>query len=159
MIELPEAVNVASQINKTISGKKIATVIAAYTPHKLAWYYGEQSKYSELLVGKAIGKASAYGSLVEIKVENANILLGEGVVIRFHDKNEPRPFRHQFLIEFEDHSALSAAIQMYGGMGAFVDNELDNHYPEAKAVVVRLLSFSLNIDLEYWLKNFHPTVW
>jgi formamidopyrimidine-DNA glycosylase len=128
MIELPEAINIASQINNTISGKQIANVTVAHTPHKLAWYYGEPSKYSELLIGRFIGKANAWGSMVEIKVENANILLGEGVGLRFHGKNEPRSPKHQLLIEFEDLSALSASIQMYGGIGSFLDGELDNPY-------------------------------
>lgn len=128
MIELPETLNISGQINDTIYGKRIVNVTAAHTPHKLAWYYGEPSKYSNLLIGRTIGKANAYGSMVEIKAENANILLSEGVAIRFHGKNEPRPPKHQLLIEFEDHSAISASIQMYGGMGSFLEGELDNPY-------------------------------
>ncbi|MDD5590636.1 MAG: hypothetical protein PHY18_01765 [Dehalococcoidales bacterium] len=128
MIELPEAVNLAGQINDTISGKRIAAVAAAHTPHKLAWYYGEPSKYSDLLIGSTIGKASPFGGMVQIGVEKANILFGEGVAIRFHDKNEPHPSRHQLLLEFDDHTAVSASIQMYGGLGAFLDGELDNPY-------------------------------
>jgi formamidopyrimidine-DNA glycosylase len=128
MIELPEALNIAGQINDTINRKRVASVIAVQTPHKLAWYYGEPQKYSNLLVGRTIGKATAYGGLVEIKAENANILLGDGAGIRFHRKNEPRPAKHQLLIEFDDHSAISVSIQMYGGIGAFLESELDNPY-------------------------------
>jgi formamidopyrimidine-DNA glycosylase len=131
MIELPEAQHIASQINQTASGKKIARVTVAQTPHKLAWYYGEPAKYSDILSNRTIGKTIALGGFVEIKAENANILLGEGGIIRFHDKNEPRPLKHQLLIEFDDHSALSNSIQMYGGMGAFLDGELDNPYYKA----------------------------
>ncbi|MDD5037748.1 MAG: hypothetical protein PHN78_00275 [Dehalococcoidales bacterium] len=128
MIELPEALNLAGQINDAIYGKRIASVIVAQTPHKLAWYYGDRQKYSDLLVGRIIGKANAWGGMVEIKAENANILFGEGAAIRIHGKNEPRPAKHQLLIEFDDHSALSAAIQMYGGIGSFLEGELDNLY-------------------------------
>jgi formamidopyrimidine-DNA glycosylase len=128
MIELPEVLNLAGQINDTIHGKRVASVIAVQTPHKLAWYYGEPQKYSELLVGRTIGKASSYGGLVEIKAENANILLGDGAGIRFHSKGEPHPAKHQLLIEFDDHSAISVSIQMYGGIGAFLEGELDNPY-------------------------------
>jgi formamidopyrimidine-DNA glycosylase len=131
MIELPEAISIAKQLNDTIGGKQIASVITAHTPHKLAWYYGEPAKYSSLLIGKTVGQASAYGSMVEIKVEKDNILFGEGGAIRFHAKNEPRPPKHPFLIEFTDRSALSIAIQMYGGMGAFPDGQLDNPYYKA----------------------------
>jgi formamidopyrimidine-DNA glycosylase len=128
MIELPEAVNISGQLNDTISGKRIAGVTAVHTPHKLAWYYGEPLTYSALLIGKTVGKASPLGSMVEIKAENANILFGEGVNVRFHDKGEPRPAKHQLFLEFEDRSALSFSIQMYGGVGAFPEDELDNIY-------------------------------
>ena len=128
MIELPEALNIAGQINDTIHGKRVASVIVAQTPHKLAWYYGETPKYSALLVGKTIEKANAYGGMVEIKAGNANILLGEGAGIRFHRENEPRPAKHHLLVEFDDHPAISIAIQMYGGIGAFLEGELDNLY-------------------------------
>jgi formamidopyrimidine-DNA glycosylase len=128
MIELPEALNLASQINDTVHGKRVASVIAVQTPHKLAWYYGEPQKYSDHLAGRTIGKTDAYGGLVEIKAENANILLGDGAGIRFHRKNEPRPAKHQLLIEFDDYSAISVSIQMYGGIGVFLEGELDNIY-------------------------------
>jgi len=128
MIELPEAVTIAGQLNDTILGKSIASVMAIHTPHKLAWYYGEPSAYSDLLIGRTVGKASPLGSMVEIKVENASILFGEGVGVRFHDKDTPRPDKHQLLIEFDDHSAVSASIQMYGGLGAFIEGTLDNPY-------------------------------
>ncbi len=128
MIELPEAVNLACQINDTICGKRIASVIAAHTPHKLAWYYGEPSTYSDLLIDRTVGKAIPLGSMVEIKVEKVNILFGEGVGVRFHDENGQHPAKHQLLIEFDDHCALSASIQMYGGLGAFFEGKLDNQY-------------------------------
>ena len=128
MIELPEAVNIAGQINDTIYGKRIASVTAGHTPHKLAWYYGEPPTYSDLLVGRTIGKASPFGGMVEIEVEDANILFGEGVGIRFHGRNEQRPAKHQLLLEFDDYSAISASIQLYGGLGAFLEGELDNPY-------------------------------
>jgi len=128
MIELPEALDLAGQINDTIHGKRVARVIVAQTPHKLAWYYGEPPEYSTLLVGKTIEKANAYGGMVEIKAGNANILLGEGAGIRFHRKDEPRPAKHQLLVEFDDYSAISVVIQMYGGIGVFLEGELDNVY-------------------------------
>jgi formamidopyrimidine-DNA glycosylase len=128
MIELPEAVHIADQLNDTVFEKHIAGVTAVHTPHKLAWYYGEPSNYFDLLAGRTVGTANPFGSMVEIKIENTNILFGEGVNVRFHDKGEPLPAKHQLLIEFDDHSALSFSIQMYGGIGAFPEGELDNNY-------------------------------
>jgi formamidopyrimidine-DNA glycosylase len=148
MIELPEAFCIAGHINNTIRGKRIAAVTAGHTPHKLAWYYGEPSRYSDLLVGKKIGKATACGALVEISAGKASILLGEGVAIRFHPEAAIRPPKHQLLIEFEDRSALSAAIQMYGGMGAFPEGELDNPY--YKAAKEKPSSLSPDFDEPYF---------
>jgi formamidopyrimidine-DNA glycosylase len=128
MMELPEAVTIAGQINKTVRGKRISAVTVAHTPHKLAWYYGEPRKYPDLLVGKTVGEAVAHGGLVEVKAGRANILFGDGVGIRFHAPEQPRPSKHQLLVEFGDHSALSASVQMYGGLGSFLEGELDNRY-------------------------------
>jgi formamidopyrimidine-DNA glycosylase len=131
MIELPEAHTIAGQLNITLSGKRAAGIIPQHTPHKLAWYYGEPSKYSALLAGKTVEEARSYGGLVEIKAGNVNILFGDGVNVRFHARGETRPARHQLLIEFEDGSALSAVIQMYGGVGCFIEGELENSYYKA----------------------------
>jgi formamidopyrimidine-DNA glycosylase len=78
MIELPESLSLSDQINKTLHGKRISSVTAGHTPHKLAWYYGDRSRYSNLLVGKSIHKAVPCGSMVEISAEGANILFGVG---------------------------------------------------------------------------------
>jgi formamidopyrimidine-DNA glycosylase len=96
MIELPEAFNLSNQLNDTVSGKRIAEVTGAHTPHKLAWYYGDPSAYSDLLVGKTVDVASPFGSMVEMKAEDANILFGEGVNIRLHDKVEKCPANTSF---------------------------------------------------------------
>ncbi len=148
MIELPEALNIADQIGRTVAGKRIISVTAAQTPHKLAWYYGDRSRYSDILEGKAIEKAVAHGGLVEIKAGRTNILFGEGVNIRFHDVDAPPPSKHQLLIEFVDRTALSAVVQMYGGMGAFLEGELDNPY--YKVARERPSPFSRDFDENYF---------
>jgi formamidopyrimidine-DNA glycosylase len=148
MNELPECLNIAGQLNKTSNNKKIITVISGYTPHKLVGYFGKPPEYQDLLAGKTIGKASAYGGMVEIKAGSANILFGEGVGIRFHNKNTPRPAKHQLLIEFDDGSALSGAVQMYGGLGVFLDGGCDNSY--YKAAKEKVSPFSPAFDKGYF---------
>ncbi|MDD2619805.1 MAG: endonuclease VIII [Syntrophomonadaceae bacterium] len=128
MLEIPEALTIACQINNSLRGKRIKQVITGFSPHKFAWYYGDPQNFDELLIGKTISGADAYGGLLEIKVESTGILFGDGVGLRFHDKDTKRVPKHQLLIEFEDDSALSASVQMYGGLGAFTEGELDNPY-------------------------------
>lgn len=134
MLELPEALTVARQINDTITGKRIVSVIAAYSPHKFTWYHGDPQNYHALLAGKTIDKANGYGGMVEIKTGPARILINDGVGLRYHGQNEKRPEKHQLLIEFEDDSAMSASVQMYGGICCFNDGDFDNpYYKVAKA--------------------------
>lgn len=128
MIELPEAFSLSRQIGEAASGKKMIDVIVEQTAHKLAWYYGDKKEIPGMLIGKRIDGATSHGGLVEIKAGGSNILFGDGVNIRFHEKGEQRPQRHQMLIELDDGSALSAVVQMYGGIGAFADGGLDNPY-------------------------------
>jgi formamidopyrimidine-DNA glycosylase len=131
MLELPEALTIANQINNTIVGKRITNVTAAYTPHKFAWFYGDPKTYHALLTGKTIDKAAGYGGMVEIKADNAIILVGDGVGLRYHFENEQHPIKHQLLIEFEDFSSISASVQMYGGIWCFEDNKFENAYLKA----------------------------
>ena len=128
MLELPEAAVVAHQMNEAICGKRIMNVITDHSPHKFAWYYGDPHKYHELLAEKTVGRAEATGGQIEIQVEDAVILLGEGVSIRFHGTGEPQLQKHQLLIEFDDFTALSASVQMYGGMWCFPKGENKNPY-------------------------------
>jgi formamidopyrimidine-DNA glycosylase len=128
MIELPEAVVISKQLNETIRGKKIKKVIAAYSPHKFAWYHGDPQGYKDLLKSKEIGITNAYGSWIEMKAEDVMVSFCEGVNLRFHAKNEKRPPKHQLLIEFEDLTAISASIQMYGGLFCYKAGQLKNAY-------------------------------
>ncbi len=128
MIEIPEALTLAEQINTTVAGKTITNVTAASSPHKFAWYYGDPQKYHELLSGKKITHANGVGSMVEIFAEDITILLGEGVALRYHQEQDERPPKHQLLIEFEDSTALSGVVQMYGGLMCARTGELDNQY-------------------------------
>ena len=130
MIEIPEAVNLARQLTETIKDKKIARVTAGFSPHKFAWYHGDPADYGDQLRGKTIGIAAPHGGLTEISIDDGKLLFGDGVALRFHEKDEMRPSRHQLLIEFEDGAALSASVQMYGGLWCFREGDFDNPYYE-----------------------------
>jgi formamidopyrimidine-DNA glycosylase len=128
MIELPEAAVLARQINETVVGKEIKDVIAARTPHKLAWYFGDPQEYKGLLTGKIISEATSYGGQVEITAGKAKLLFSDGVNLRYYNKGEKLPSKHQLLIQFDDGSSLVGWVQMYGGLSAFQEGENDNKY-------------------------------
>lgn len=128
VIELPEAAVLAQQVNQTLVGKRIKNVIAAHTPHKLAWYFGDPLEYRSLLTGKVISGAASYGGQVEITAGKAKLLFSDGVNLRYYDKGTKLPDKHQLLLEFDDGSSLVGWVQMYGGLSAFPEGKNDNKY-------------------------------
>ncbi len=131
MIEIPEAVTIAGQIAATLHGKRIAEVEAAHSPHRWAWYFGDPAAYAARLTGKTMDGARAVGGMVEARAGDAVLLFGDGAILRTHEPSEERPRKHQLLIGFEDGFALSAAVQMYGGVWCFPDGQMDNPYYDA----------------------------
>lgn len=131
MIEIPEAANLSRQLAETVSGKTIAGVTAGLSPHKFAWYHGDPENYAILLRSRTIGIAAAHGGMIEMKAGDAVVLFSDGIVLRFLTSDEPRPGKHQMLVEFEDATAISASVQMYGGLWCFKEGELHNPYYDA----------------------------
>ncbi|HEY3378788.1 MAG TPA: zinc finger domain-containing protein [Armatimonadota bacterium] len=117
MIELPEAAVLASQINQTLTGKHIHKAIANHSPHKFAWYNGDPATYGGLLAGKTIGKATSSANHVEIEADDRLLVIS--TPLRFHAQGDKLPAKHQLLLEFTDGAALSATVQMWGGIQCF----------------------------------------
>lgn len=133
MIEIPEAINLAKEINQEVGGKRILKVIANHSPHKFAWYHGDPDKYNDLLAGKVLGMATGYGSFLEIVVEDSVILFSEGIRLKLCKENDKLPPKHQLLLVFDDSTSLVASVQMYGGLWCFKEGEFENrYYQEAK---------------------------
>ena len=128
MIEIPEAITLARQLTETIIGKKVVDVVAAFSPHKFAWFQGDPSNYASMLREKNVSKASSSGGFVEIWLGDTVLLFTDGVLLRYHKQAEKRPAKHQLLVEFDDGTAISAAVHMYGGLWCFKNGEFDNPY-------------------------------
>lgn len=129
MLELPEANSLVKQINNTLNEKIVELVIAAASPHKFAWYHGDPAEYPDRLRGNKITSATAFGGQVEIKLSRSILLFSDGVNLRYHQPGDEVPKKHQLLLTFTDGSALSASVQMYGGLSCWIDGEVfDNPY-------------------------------
>ena len=141
MIELPEAIVLSGQLDETITGKRIKEVVAAGSPHKFAWFFGEPSEYDALLRGHIIERTVPYGCRVEIEAEGAALHFGDGVILRYYGAGEKLPAKHQLMVTFDDDSALVGTVAMYGGLWAFPAGAMDdNFYYTAAKNAVRLLS-------------------
>jgi formamidopyrimidine-DNA glycosylase len=128
MIEIPEAFTLSKQINETLKGKTVKRITAGHTTHKFVWYYGNQEEYSQLVENKTIDHATSFGSFVEITLENIKIAVNEGINLRYLEDSASIPSKHQLLLEFTDNTYLCGFVQMYGGVGCFIENTLDNEY-------------------------------
>jgi formamidopyrimidine-DNA glycosylase len=119
MIELPESNTLARQINENLAGKTVISVVAAASPHKFAWYYGDPVNYANRLTGGEILSARGLGMFVEISLTKAILLLSDGVNLRLHPAAGPIPKKHQLLLELDDDSFFSTSLSMYGGVYCF----------------------------------------
>ncbi len=128
MIELPESATIVRQLEKTVKGKTIDTVVAAQSPHSFAWYYQNPKDYQKLLGGQKIEEIRSTAGYVELFSRDATILLAEGVNIRYGNDQAAIPNKHQLLINFSDGSFIVCTVQMYGLLYAFLGRFLDNPY-------------------------------
>ena len=116
MIELPEALTLAKQINERLAGKVVRSTKAAHSPHKFAWYHGDPAEYPAKLNGNQVLSARGVGMFVEITLSDSMLLFSDGVNLRIHPNAGPTPTKHQLLLTFEDETSLSASVAMYGGI-------------------------------------------
>ena len=153
MLEIPEAIVLAEQLNRTIKGKHIKGVVAALSPHKFAFYYEDPAEYDALLSGRVVGNTTAYGGRVEINLGDAVVHFGDGANLRYYAAGEEIPAKHQLLVAFEDNSALVATVAMYGGLWAFPVGAMDDnfYYAAAKNAISPL---SDEFSYEYFLRLF-----
>lgn len=129
MIELPEAFTLARQISANLTGCIVREVITAASPHKFAWYHGDPADYPARLAGNTIVQSTAHGGILEIQLTRATLTFSDGVNLRLHPATGNIPPKHQLLLTFEDGSALSASVQMYGGLICWAAGDLyDNSY-------------------------------
>lgn len=128
MIELPEAKVLSGQLNQSVRGKTVASVTVNQNPHKLAWFWKDPQDYPGIITGRSIGESRPLGGLVEMDLQEYRLALSDGVRVLFHGKLETIPDKHQLLMCFEDGSALSFSVQMYGGICCFKPGEYDNPY-------------------------------
>ena len=154
MIEAPEALILAMQLNETVRGKTINYVIAAQTPHKFTWYHDSPESYPDKLTGKIVENCTAFGGMVEINISSdTTLLFCDGANLRYYSPGEKLPGKHQLLIGFSDESCLVVSVRMYGGLFCFTGNKLEgnfsNYYLAART---KPQVMSETFDLSYFLK-------
>jgi formamidopyrimidine-DNA glycosylase len=116
MMEYPEAVTVAKQVNEILAGATIARAERENSPHKWVFYSRPREDYETLLPGRRIKSASPAGSLVEFALSGGYVLqLGDGGVrILLHEAGAKLPAKYHLLLEFKDGRSLSLGVAGWG---------------------------------------------
>lgn len=130
MLEYPEVVTIAKQLNEVISGKSVQAVFPPVKPHKFCWFNGDPALYNSLMAGASLVETSGFGIFVEMNFSNGKKLcINDGVHPRFFsdNSNPDIPDNYQLLIRFTDNSCLVFTVAMYGGIYLH-DGNYDNEY-------------------------------
>lgn len=128
MIEIPESIVLAKQLNQTLKGRTITEVTPWQSPHKLAFINGDPATYGELFNRKTFEQAYGFGSWVEMKFEDTILAVSEGTSLFYTEDENKLPKKHQMLIKFENGSFLCAYVKMYGAVVGAKMGEYDNKY-------------------------------
>lgn len=113
MLEAPEALYLSEELHRILRGKQLTEVIAAYTPHKFAWFNGPADTYPARLAGKRVEDVAARGGMIDLLLTaDTHLVFSDGVNLRYYHPAEPLPPRHQLLLGFDDESCLVASVRM-----------------------------------------------
>ena len=129
MLELPEVLTLAKQINIELKGCRIVSCIRGNTPHKFVWYSREREEYEQILAGKTLTGAEGKGNWLFLSLESDWVLgmgdMGGRVVL--HESEETLPKKHHLLIRFEDGRCLTVVIQGWGFLALCTKDEVSKH--------------------------------
>lgn len=140
MIEVPESATISRQAETVLTGKRIARVIQATSPHKFTWYNGDPAMYQDLLAGREIESVRGHGAYVDILCDESTVIaIGDGTTLKYYPAFEAHPAKHQMLIVFEDGSFIVFTVAMYGAIYAY-ENNLDNQYHKGSLTKISPLS-------------------
>ncbi|UWP60350.1 formamidopyrimidine-DNA glycosylase [Ruminococcus gauvreauii] len=128
MLEIPESLTIARQLNDTVMGKRITEVETEHTKHGFAWYTKTPQEYQHIMEGKTVGETCGIGSMVEMTLDEYRFVAGDGTNLRFYPAGEKLPAKYQMRITFADDSSLLCTVQMYGVMSLFQPETYDNFY-------------------------------
>lgn len=128
MIEIPESITIARQVNDTVKGRRIREVETEHTRHSFAWYHGDPAAYAGQMEGRTIGTAAGIGSMVEIGLGEISFVVGDGTNMRYYAPGRKLPERYQMRITLEDDSSLLCTVAMYGSLFLIDPGTYDNSY-------------------------------
>jgi formamidopyrimidine-DNA glycosylase len=129
MIEMPEAVTLARQMQQTLVGKTFDHFSRGVLTHKFLWLNRPAEEYDAILSGQPVTGASSYGRSIYLYAGDTHLLwFGEfGGRILYHAPGQGPPSKYHLRWDFTDHSSLTFNLQMWGFVNLLERSELGAH--------------------------------
>lgn len=129
MIELPEALSRAKELNHYLTGKKIIKVLLPTSFHKFCWFEGDVASYPSQLEGRIMKGARGFGIFVEIECDQGvYVCVNDGVNMTVFTSCDEIPSKYQLAIIFEDQTSLVFQVAMYGSIICHHGNYENEYY-------------------------------
>ncbi len=116
MIERPEAILLASQLDQTLRGRRITAAERENSPHKWVFYSRPREEYQTIPRGKRIGEVTSAGSCIIVPLTPGYfVLLGDGGErIALLEPDDALPTKYHLLWTFDDDRRLAVSVQGWG---------------------------------------------
>ena len=155
MMELPESYLLSHQITEVLSGKTISSIEVLRTPHKFAFFKGDNIQaYPVLLEGQTVQEAHFRGGMLEIDTEDSMIIFSDGVTPRYYTDRRQFPQNHQFALFFDDETAMICSIRMYGFIQVCRKGESTEEYYVSSSTKPNPLADEFTYD---YFRNLYPS--
>jgi formamidopyrimidine-DNA glycosylase len=126
MPELPEIVNLARQMTRTLEGKRISRIELAQ-PKCLNM---RPDRFRRRILRKTVGATRAHGKWLFTRLEpreNLLLNLGMGGDLRYLKNSDTLPAKRQLRLTFNDGTELTASFWWFGYIHLSSDDELLKH--------------------------------
>lgn len=134
MVELPEVVTIARQMNEELKGCKIEECTCGNSPHKWVFYNRPREEFERVVPGRKVGPVTGDGKMVSMALRPGYTLqIGDmGGRIQLHRDEAALPTKYHFLLRFDDGSRLTVAVQGWGFVRLFDHKERRKQARKAK---------------------------
>ena len=126
MIEIPEATTIALQMKDELTGKTIKKFSRGNLTHKFLWLNRPDEEFEAITPGLVVEGASSFGRSIYLHLGSHMLWWGDtGGKLLYHPLGEKLPKKYHLIWHFEDDSALTFAMQMWGSVKLLDRSEFD----------------------------------
>ena len=156
MIEMPEAMTIARQMDETLTGKTFQHFGRGELTHKFLWLNKPAEEYDAFLAGKQVTSARSYGRSIFLYVGETHLLCFAelGGRILYHPHGGQLPVKYHLRWDFTDGTTMTFNMQMWGFVGLLERSELST--PRYADVGVPPLSDGFTIECFDQLLEAYP---